>query len=77
MINFCLFCLFTKEVRIATINAVRKLCHCQPDSGITAMPEVSWITQGTSSTGSTLFYGAINSQENDYENPIEPSTKLN
>ena len=78
VINFCLFCVFTKEVRIATVNAIKKLCHCKSASMTTMMPEVSWftpITSGTESTPAATGYGALSSQESD--NPLKPSLILN
>ena len=63
VINFCLFCLFTKEVRSAAVNAIKQLCHCQSASRITVMPDFSWATPDTSNTGSTYDYGALSSQE--------------
>ena len=77
VINFCLFCLFTKEDRSATINAIKKLCHCQSANMTTTMPEVSWFTPITSETRSTppAGYGILNSEESD--NPLKPSLILN
>ena len=77
VINFCLFCLFTKEVRSAAINAIKQLCHCQSAKvATTAMPEVSWFTPITSDTRSTpaTGYGTLSSEES--ENPLKPSMIL-
>ena len=73
VINFCLFCLFTKEVRSAAIIAIRKLCHCQSGNIIALMPDVSWFTPSINDTRSTLTadYNTLSSQEN--ENPLDPS----
>ena len=70
VINFCPFCLSTKEVRSTTVNAMKKLCYCQ---SATTMPEVSWFTPITSETRSTppAGYGILNSEESD--NPLKPS----
>ena len=76
IINFYLFCLFTKEVRSAAFSAIKKLCRCQSANVTTMMPEVSWFTSMTSETRSTpAGYGALSSQESD--NPLKPSLLLN
>ena len=78
LINFCLFCVFTKEVRSATIDAIRRLCHCQPaaDSKTNAVPVTSWLTSVTNSYRSSTSYGTVNThcEEDDDEdnNPIKP-----
>ena len=75
VVNFCLFCLFTKEIRSATIAAMKRLCHRQSAKRIiTALPEYSSLTLTRSSSG----YGTINLRENDdSDNPIEPLAMLN
>ena len=78
LINFCLFCVFTKEVRSATIDAIRRLCHCQADSRARVMPVTSWLTPVTNSSHdqSGLSYGAVNTHceedDDDDDNPIKP-----
>ena len=70
VINFCLFCLFTKEVRSATSKAIKQLCHSQSTSNATVIPGFRSSTELTPSYN----YGAVNSQ---VENPLNPSMMLN
>ena len=58
VINFCLFCLFEKEVKSATVNAIKQLCHCPTTT--TPMPDFTWLTPPDISN---TEYGATNTRK--------------
>ena len=59
VINFCLFCLFTKEVRRATIVTIKQFCPCQTPN----TPENTHVTGNATDTAPpTTNYGTMDPQ---------------